>query len=211
MQKPSHTTGCPYSFAPAVAGQRCSFRGVYFRGYRPLASSPPCPLRAFAPPGMALIVLGPPKCSGRFPSSAVSFIPNLETLLTPQRTMIDTETAGRKLEGHTAVRSHAIPTISPATWVEPFVTHLQLSTCTQSRSGLGMNPQRKVDASFVGRKIRAGGRVCGDGDGRGCRPTRSTPKFAAARAHAKRLGCPVVVTKLDLLSRDMAFISDWIV
>jgi DNA invertase Pin-like site-specific DNA recombinase len=43
--------------------------------------------------------------------------------------------------------------------------------------------------------------------GRGTDALELRPELKAALEHAKRLGCPILVAKLDRLSRDVAFIS----
>jgi len=43
--------------------------------------------------------------------------------------------------------------------------------------------------------------------GRGADALELRPQLRAALEHAKRLGCPILVAKLDRLSRDVAFIS----
>jgi DNA invertase Pin-like site-specific DNA recombinase len=46
--------------------------------------------------------------------------------------------------------------------------------------------------------------------GKGSDALDRRPELAAALANARRLKCPVIVAKLDRLSRDVHFISDLI-
>ena len=86
------------------------------------------------------------------------------------------------------------------------VIYRRVSTSEQSRSGLGLDAQADALARFCaaeGFEVVAGFDDVASGklslDGR--------PGLAAALAKAARLKCPVIVSKLDRLSRDVAFIS----
>lgn len=86
------------------------------------------------------------------------------------------------------------------------VIYRRVSTSEQGRSGLGLDAQAGAIARFcaaegfeavAGFDDVASGKLSLDG----------RPGLAAALAKAARLKCPVIVSKLDRLSRDVAFIS----
>ncbi len=89
-----------------------------------------------------------------------------------------------------------------------FVAYLRVSTGAQGRSKLGLEAQREAIARFCqmeGASVAAEHVEVETGKGTDALDRR--PQLAAALAHAARLGCPVVVAKLDRLSRDVAFIA----
>ncbi len=88
------------------------------------------------------------------------------------------------------------------------VAYLRVSTTQQGKSGLGIEAQRAAIARFCeaeGYDVEAEHVEVETGKGTDALERR--PQLAAALARAKRLKCPVVVAKLDRLSRDVAFIS----
>jgi DNA invertase Pin-like site-specific DNA recombinase len=88
------------------------------------------------------------------------------------------------------------------------VVYLRVSTQRQRRSGLGVDAQRATIARFAeaeGFEILAEHVEIETGKGADALDRR--PVLAAALAEAKRLRCPVIVAKLDRLSRDVAFIA----
>jgi DNA invertase Pin-like site-specific DNA recombinase len=88
------------------------------------------------------------------------------------------------------------------------VSYLRVSTDQQGKSGLGLEAQRAAVARFAeaeGLVIVAEHVEIETGKGADALDRR--PKLAAALAEAKRIKCPVVVAKLDRLSRDVAFIA----
>jgi DNA invertase Pin-like site-specific DNA recombinase len=90
----------------------------------------------------------------------------------------------------------------------PAVAYLRVSTGSQGRSGLGLEAQAEAVARFAqaeGFAIAAEYREIETGKGSDALDRR--PTLAAALAHARRLRCPVLVAKLDRLSRDVAFIA----
>lgn len=88
------------------------------------------------------------------------------------------------------------------------VTYLRVSTERQGRSGLGLEAQRDVIAVFASREgLEIAGEFIEIETGKGADALDRRPKLAAALAEARRLKCPVVVAKLDRLSRDVHFIS----
>lgn len=88
------------------------------------------------------------------------------------------------------------------------VAYLRVSTARQGRSGLGIEAQREAIARFCeveGYAVEAEHIEVETGKGADALDRR--PQLAAALARAKRLKCPIVVAKLDRLSRDVHFIS----
>jgi DNA invertase Pin-like site-specific DNA recombinase len=88
------------------------------------------------------------------------------------------------------------------------VTYLRVSTERQGRSGLGLQAQQEVISNFA---LREGFDLAGEfvevETGKGSDALDKRPQLAAALAQARRLKCPVIVAKLDRLSRDVHFIS----
>ena len=90
--------------------------------------------------------------------------------------------------------------------MKPVVIYRRVSTSEQGKSGLGLDAQASAMARFCaaeGFEVVAGFNDVGSGklglEGR--------PGLSAALAKAARLKCPVIVSKLDRLSREVAFIS----
>ncbi len=89
-----------------------------------------------------------------------------------------------------------------------FVAYLRVSTQNQGRSGLGLEGQREAITRFATAEgLTIAAEYVEVETGKGSDALDRRPKLAAALAHAKRLGCSVVVAKLDRLSRDVAFIA----
>jgi DNA invertase Pin-like site-specific DNA recombinase len=89
-----------------------------------------------------------------------------------------------------------------------FVAYYRVSTHRQGKSGLGLDAQRAAVARFAeteGLTIAAEFVEVESGKGSDALATR--PKLAAALTAARKAKCPVVVAKLDRLSRDVAFIA----
>jgi DNA invertase Pin-like site-specific DNA recombinase len=98
-------------------------------------------------------------------------------------------------------------TQSPQT-PSPFVAYYRVSTPRQGRSGLGIEAQKAAVARFAeaeGLTLIAEFTEVETGKGSDALDRR--PQLAAALAAAKKAKCPVVVAKLDRLSRDVAFIA----
>lgn len=92
--------------------------------------------------------------------------------------------------------------------MKPIVSYLRVSTAAQGRSGLGIEAQREANARFVadhGFELIA--EYVEVETGKGADALDRRPQLSAALAKAKRRGCPVLVAKLDRLSRDVHFIS----
>ena len=92
--------------------------------------------------------------------------------------------------------------------MKPAITYIRVSTQKQGRSGLGIEAQREAIARFAeseGFAIRA--EHVEVETGKGADAIDHRPELAAALTLARKLKCPVIVAKLDRLSRDVAFIS----
>ena len=93
---------------------------------------------------------------------------------------------------------------------KPLVAYFRVSTREQGRSGLGIEAQRAAVARFAEAE---GFEIVGEHvevqTGKGSDALERRPELSAALAEARRHGktCPVVVAKLDRLSRDVAFVS----
>lgn len=88
------------------------------------------------------------------------------------------------------------------------ITYIRVSTSRQGRSGLGLEAQREAVARFA----KDQGYTVADEyveveSGKGADALDRRPKLAAAIKAARKLKGPVVVAKLDRLSRDVNFIS----
>ncbi|WP_077381858.1 recombinase family protein [Mesorhizobium prunaredense] len=88
------------------------------------------------------------------------------------------------------------------------VAYYRVSTQRQGRSGLGIEAQRTAVARFA----EAEGMIILQEfteieTGKGADALDRRPQLNAALALARQLKCPVVVAKLDRLSRDVAFIA----
>ena len=86
------------------------------------------------------------------------------------------------------------------------ITYRRVSTNEQGKSGLGLEGQAEALRRF---NEAEGFEVAAEYEdvASGKLPVESRPGLAAALEHARRLKCPVIVAKLDRLSRDVAFIS----
>jgi DNA invertase Pin-like site-specific DNA recombinase len=83
----------------------------------------------------------------------------------------------------------------------PALAYYRVSTQRQGRSGLGLEAQREAVERFAereGYEIESG---------KGADALDRRPILAAAMARARRARCPIVVAKLDRLSRDVHFVS----
>src|SRR4051794_4145106 len=88
------------------------------------------------------------------------------------------------------------------------VTYIRVSSEQQGKSGLGIEAQRAAVARFTAE--HGFGPVAEHVEvetGKGSDALDRRPQLAAALKRAKAEKCPVVVAKLDRLSRDVAFIS----
>ena len=88
------------------------------------------------------------------------------------------------------------------------VAYFRVSTDRQRRSGLGIEAQRETVFRFAeanGLEIIA--EYVETETGKGADALDRRPQLAAALAAARSKKCPVLVSKLDRLSRDVAFIA----
>jgi DNA invertase Pin-like site-specific DNA recombinase len=93
-------------------------------------------------------------------------------------------------------------------YMEGAVAYLRVSTQRQQRSGLGIEAQRATIARFAeaeGLTIIA--EFIEAESGKGADALDRRPQLAAALAAAKSAKCSVLVSKLDRLSRDVAFVA----
>jgi DNA invertase Pin-like site-specific DNA recombinase len=88
------------------------------------------------------------------------------------------------------------------------VGYIRVSTAGQGKSGLGLEAQRASLARFAEAE---GFEVVAEfvevETGKGSDAMSRRPQLAAALAEARKRKCPVIVAKLDRLSRDVHFIS----
>src|SRR5687768_11302048 len=88
------------------------------------------------------------------------------------------------------------------------VAYLRVSTQRQQRSGLGIEAQRAAIERFaVAEGLTIVSEYVEAETGKGADALDRRPQLAAALATAKAAKCAVVVSKLDRLSRDVAFVS----
>lgn len=92
--------------------------------------------------------------------------------------------------------------------VKPAIGYVRVSTAGQGRSGLGLDAQKHSIAAFAKRERLSVTRWFTEVEsGKGADALDRRPELAAALAQARKTRCPVVVAKLDRLSRDVHFIS----
>ncbi len=88
------------------------------------------------------------------------------------------------------------------------IAYIRVSTQQQGRSGLGIEAQRETIARFAEAEgVELLAEHVEVETGKGSDALERRPVFAAALAEARRQRCPVIVAKLDRLSRDVAFVS----
>ena len=88
------------------------------------------------------------------------------------------------------------------------VSYLRVSTDRQGRSGLGLDAQRAAIAVFAsGNGLAIVAEHIEVETGKGADALDRRPQLAAALSTARKAKCPVIVAKLDRLSRDVAFIA----
>jgi DNA invertase Pin-like site-specific DNA recombinase len=88
------------------------------------------------------------------------------------------------------------------------IAYYRVSTERQRRSGLGLEGQREAVTRFAQAEgLLVVGEFFEAETGKGADALERRPQLAAALAAARSAKCPVVVAKLDRLSRDVAFIS----
>jgi DNA invertase Pin-like site-specific DNA recombinase len=92
--------------------------------------------------------------------------------------------------------------------MQPTIAYLRVSTQKQGTSGLGLEAQNEAIRRFAeaeGRRVVETFTEVETGKGADALDRR--PQLAAAIKAARKAKCPVVVSKLDRLSRDVHFIS----
>jgi DNA invertase Pin-like site-specific DNA recombinase len=92
--------------------------------------------------------------------------------------------------------------------VQQAIAYYRVSTARQGRSGLGIEAQRDAVTRFAaveGFELTA--EFVEVETGKGADALDRRPQLAAALATGRASKCPVIVAKLDRLSRDVAFIS----
>jgi DNA invertase Pin-like site-specific DNA recombinase len=88
------------------------------------------------------------------------------------------------------------------------ITYLRVSRPDQGRSGLGIEAQRAAANRFCETEhVDIVSEYVEIETGKGADALDRRPKLAAALAEARKRKCPVLVAKLDRLSRDVHFIS----
>jgi DNA invertase Pin-like site-specific DNA recombinase len=88
------------------------------------------------------------------------------------------------------------------------VAYLRVSTQKQGASGLGLEAQRQAIGRFAEAECYQIADTFTEVEtGKGADALERRPQLAAAIKAARKAKCPVVVSKLDRLSRDVHFIS----
>jgi DNA invertase Pin-like site-specific DNA recombinase len=92
--------------------------------------------------------------------------------------------------------------------MKPAVAYYRVSTERQRRSGLGIEAQRETVARFAAQEgFELVAAFVEAESGKGSDALDRRPQLAAALAAARARKSPIIVAKLDRLSRDVAFIS----
>src|SRR5258706_10219566 len=92
--------------------------------------------------------------------------------------------------------------------MERAIAYLRVSTQGQERSGLGIEAQRAAIERFAAAEsLLITAEYSEFETGKGVDALDRRPQLAAALAAARRAKCSIVVSKLDRLSRDVAFVS----
>ena len=90
----------------------------------------------------------------------------------------------------------------------PAVAYYRVSTARQGKSGLGIEAQKAAIQRFAEAEgIEVVAEHVEVETGKGSDALDRRPELAAALAQARKAKCPVLVAKLDGLSRDLHFIS----
>ena len=88
------------------------------------------------------------------------------------------------------------------------VAYYRVSTARQGRSGLGIDAQREAVTRFAAAEgFELVAEFVEVETGKGSDALDRRPQLAAALATGRQKKCPVIVAKLDRLSRDVAFIA----
>ena len=88
------------------------------------------------------------------------------------------------------------------------IAYYRVSTDGQGKSGLGLAAQRDAVTRFAASEgLEIAGEFIEVETGKGADALEKRPQLAAALRKAKQIKAPIVVSKLDRLSRDVHFIS----
>jgi DNA invertase Pin-like site-specific DNA recombinase len=88
------------------------------------------------------------------------------------------------------------------------IAYYRVSTQRQGRSGLGLEAQRSaIDRFLEAEGITLLSEFTEVESGKGADALDRRPQLSAALAQARQNKCPIIVAKLDRLSRDVAFVS----
>jgi DNA invertase Pin-like site-specific DNA recombinase len=92
--------------------------------------------------------------------------------------------------------------------MKPAVIYCRVSSQRQGRSGLGLEAQRAtIDRFCEAEQFEITASFVEVETGKGADALERRPQLAAALEAARKAKCPVIVAKLDRLSRDVAFIA----
>ncbi len=92
--------------------------------------------------------------------------------------------------------------------MEPIISYIRVSTGQQGRSGLGIEAQRAAIARFADAEgFQVEQEFVEVESGKGADALDRRPVLAGALDAARKSTCPILVAKLDRLSRDVHFIS----
>ncbi len=92
--------------------------------------------------------------------------------------------------------------------MKPAIAYTRVSTASQGRSGLGLEAQQAALARFAEAEGYALAETFSEIEtGKGADALDRRPQLSAALAAARKLKAPIIVAKLDRLSRDVHFIS----
>jgi DNA invertase Pin-like site-specific DNA recombinase len=92
--------------------------------------------------------------------------------------------------------------------MDTVIAYTRVSTKKQKSSGLGLDAQREAIEQFAKREgLTISAWFSEAESGKGADALASRPQLAAALAAARKAKAPVIVAKLDRLSRDVHFIS----
>ena len=87
--------------------------------------------------------------------------------------------------------------------MRPAIAYLRVSSKRQARSALGLEGQLEIIRRFASERYTIEAIYVESESG----ANDDRPELASALAQAKRLKCPVIVARLDRLSRDVAYIA----
>lgn len=92
--------------------------------------------------------------------------------------------------------------------MKPIISYIRVSSQRQGRSGLGLEAQREANRIFCAAEgFETIAEFVEVETGKGADALDRRPQLAAALTQARKHPCPVIVAKLDRLSRDVAFIA----